>query len=72
LPPADPGNLLDLTDASDFLTFHGQKDRSGPEVYAGCCDALIVYAAEANKKSKSNVKGFARKLHLFLYPFNTN
>ena len=50
LPPSDPGNLLDLMDSSDYLLFH-RNEHGAPEVHAGCCDALIVYAAEANKKS---------------------
>ena len=53
LPLPDPGNLLDMVDTTEFLSFNRHTDQDAPEVCAGCCHALIVYAAEANKKSRS-------------------
>ena len=50
MPPPDPGNLLDSTSVTDYLSFHSNTESSTPEVCAGCVDALIVYAAEADKK----------------------
>ena len=55
MPPPDPGNLLDLPSVTDYLSFHSNTESSSPEVCAGCVDALIVYAAEADKK-KSKFK----------------
>lgn len=59
LPLPDPGNLLDRVESTDYLTFNTRSDQSTPEVCAGCADALIVYAAEANKKSEWIEKVFA-------------
>ena len=64
LPLPDPGGLLDMIDSTDFLTFNnGGGGHAVQEVYAGSCDALIVYAAEANKKSDHIY--FIFKLNLF-------
>lgn len=52
LPPSDPGNLLDAPDVSNYLSFHQHNEHSVVELCGGCCDALLVYAAETSKRSK--------------------
>ena len=52
LPPSDPGNLLDAPDVIKYLSFHRHSEHGELEVCGGCCDALLVYAAETSKKSE--------------------
>jgi len=52
LPPGDPGDLLDRFDVSEHMSVHRHSEQSASEVSAACVDALIVYAAEASKKSE--------------------
>lgn len=49
---SDPGDLIDRTDVLDWIAFKKSGKDEVKEVKAGCAEALIVYAAEANKKSE--------------------
>nr|CAB3265437.1 rap guanine nucleotide exchange factor 1-like [Phallusia mammillata] len=68
LPPDDPGNLLDMIDVSSYLSVHRHSEQSLPEVCSACVDALIVYAAELNKKSLIYYEAFLTTYRSFITP----
>ena len=50
LPPDDPGDLMNQKDVQKFLTRGAIGDEKNDEIIAGCVDALIVFATQAQKK----------------------
>lgn len=63
----DPGDLIERTDVLDWLVFKS-SGKDEVEVKAGCAEALIVYAAEANKKNLLYYEAFLTTYRTFITP----
>lgn len=62
----DPGDLIDRTEVSEWIVF--KKKDNGLEIKAGCRDALVVFAAEANKKNLLYYEAFLTTYRSFITP----